>query len=225
MKTVSINVELKERSKSIFSKKTNILECQLDVPTLDPTSLNPFDENNNKIFRVEVKPVANRIGVFTDGSIVPDTGISGLNQVGVISEMVKSVAAVKIGDRTYARINGGIDMPLEGNAKRTNIEEAWFTDQDTANAVCLAAAEIELEKAVKMKEEVDGAVKVLTAINDLYGSSQERPSSFGVLTSKKKSTKSSMTEEDLDDIKEAVEEALAEALESPLERNGSYDDN
>jgi len=175
-KNIVINVELKDNSKVLFSKKKSILDCQLDVPTLDPTKLNPFDESNNKIYQIEVKPVVNRVDVYDDGSTKVDTGISGLNQVGVVSVKVKSVAETTVGGETIARINGGIDMPIKGYQKRTTLENAWFTDQDTANAICMAAAEIELEKAEKMKEEVDGAVSVLKKIAEVYGSSEVRSS-------------------------------------------------
>jgi hypothetical protein len=204
-KNIRINVELKDRSKNLFSKGTNIMDCLLDVPTLDPTCLNPFDDANNKIYRVEVKPVVNRVHLRNDGSFIPDTGVSGLNVVGVQSEIVKSVASVTLAGEQCARINGSIDMPIKGHMKRTTLEEAWFTDQDTANAVCMAAAEVELEKALKMEEEVTGAVKVLTAIRDLYESGEPRSMGCAVKSSKKSSSTKEYDEQDL--VADLLEEA------------------
>lgn len=161
MSKVIINVETKDSVKEALGKSINLLECQLDVPTVDPTRLNAFDKDNNKIFQVSVKPVVNQLKEMSDGTLVPYTGVSGLMQVGVVSKVVKAIALVEVGGEDYARINGTIDLPIRGKQKRITLEEAWFTDLDVANAVCMACAEIEYEKVCKMEEEVLGAKKLL----------------------------------------------------------------
>jgi hypothetical protein len=161
-KTYQINVELRDRSKKLLQNGKNLLECSLD-------------ENNNKIFRVSVKPIVNRLHEMSDGTFRADTGVSGLNQVGVVSELVKSVACVKIGTEEVARVNGSIDFGLHTSQKRLTLDEAWFTDEDVANAICVACAEIEVEKLLAIEEEVAKAKSVLLPIRDFYANGGSEP--------------------------------------------------
>ena len=174
MTKITVDLTLKDRTKRSFLREADLMEARLEVPMLDPTALNPFDEHNNKIFQVVTRPVVNRVKEVDDGVFVPVTGLTDLRYASVKSEIVETVAKVKLAGEDYARINGSIDIPLKGVMKRASLENTYFTDQETANSVAMAVNEVGYERAFKMNEETTGAVNMLSELLDKYGDEESR---------------------------------------------------
>jgi hypothetical protein len=173
-KVINIDVLVKERTKKLFSKNDNILDCIIDAPLVDPKRLSIDD----KIFYIETKPVVNRVHEMSDGSLKRDTGVTSLLLVGVQSEEISSISKKTVGDKEYRMFNGSITLPIDGQVSRTSLDKAYFDDEATANAVAMAALEIEIEKAEAIRDEATKAEDLLKMVYSHYENSsakQEAP--------------------------------------------------
>lgn len=165
MTKVKIDVTVKSNARDKFSKKENILDVLIDTPNIDTKKLQIDDQ----IFTVVSRPVVNQVEERYNGVLIPKTGVTDLKIFGVESEEVESISKLKVGEREFRRVNGSIDLPVDGRVDRTTLESAYFVDETLANSYAVAANEIEAEKAASIKNEAEKAIALFDKINKVLG--------------------------------------------------------